>query len=350
MSIIHNKYKEVKKVCKEEYRDVIINGNHTNYQVSESGKVLNVVTNHYLTPTTNNSGRLCVCLSINGTNCVQLIHNLVYRAFIGDKPSEMTINHIDENFLHNHYTNLELMTREDNCREYRKNNGHPVKKYSDEVVRSICEALKSGHYFKDVAAAYCIPIQYVFNILKGKRRLFIVNDYLPFPESAHRRSHCRNIPKKYICSLILQGYSNSEILSILGAERTNATDKMFCRYRRELGIKDPKYFDKQFLDKVDLLIRNGLSNKEIYNKLKLKYTKRNQYMIARARQKLGILDFNPDGISLETQQCIMDLIRNGFTNADICKKYDLDRTPYVINMLGRLRQKCKKEGSTTIES
>ena len=325
----------------------------TNYLVTEFGDIYNILTWHKLTPCEDSSGRYRVCLTINGKCITASVHKIVYIAFYGNYDNNLTINHIDEDFNNNYYENLEQVSREENCHLYRVNNGNPEKKYSDMLIISICKDLKSGIYYKDVAAAYCLPVQYVFNILKGRRRTFISKDYYPFPESAHRKRPIRKIPHDYIDSLIMQGYSNNEILQLLDDDRTKATDKYFCRARERLGISSPTYFDPKILNKIDALVSAHKSNKEIYKLLNIEYNERNANAISRSRQKLKIMDFNPDGVSLDIQDLMISDILNGLSNTDLQEKYSLDRNKYTINLFARLRQKAKKmancESSTTIE-
>jgi hypothetical protein len=42
------------------------------------------------------------------------VHRLVYTHFIGDIPSDMTVDHIDNNSTNNHVSNLQLLTQEEN--------------------------------------------------------------------------------------------------------------------------------------------------------------------------------------------------------------------------------------------
>ena len=328
-------------------------GEPTNYIVTAYGDIYNIITWHKLTPCEDSSGRFRVCLTINGKCITTTVHKIVYIAFYGDYNSSLTINHIDEDFQNNYYENLEQVSREENCHLYRQNNGNPEKKYSDMEIIAVCKDLKSGIYYKDVAAAYGMPVQYVFNILKFRRRKFIVKDFIPFPESAHCKRIIRKIPHDYIESLIQQGYSNNEILQLLDEDRTQASDKYFSRVRQKLNKKSPSYFDESLLNKIDALVSANKSNKEIYKLLNLEYNSRNANAIARSRQKLQIMDFNPEGISLDIQDEILSDILNGSSNKDLEIKYNLDRTKYVINLFARLRQKAKKmtncESSTTIE-
>lgn len=60
------------------------------------------------------SGYLRVCLYKDGHRKLCRIHRLVYEAFIGIVPCDMTINHKDENKENNCLENLELLTVKEN--------------------------------------------------------------------------------------------------------------------------------------------------------------------------------------------------------------------------------------------
>ena len=332
------------------WKELILDGEKTNYIISECGDVYNILTKHMLKQFTDNSGRFVVCLTINGKTYTKRVHYLVYIAFYGKLDPSLTINHIDEDFTHNHYTNLEPMTRSMNCITYRKNNGIPIKKYSDVLIEEICNKLSSGIYYKDLAIEYNIPIQFMYQLVKGRRRKFVVNKYLPFPESAYIKNKCREIPHDIIDSLVKQGYSNNDIYDILQLKRNDANRNVLTRTRKKLNIPEPKYFSNQLIEQISSLICANRSNKEIYQLLNLKYNNRIANLIARLRQKFNILNFNPDGIPINIQKDIIIDITKGMSNNEIRNKYQLEKSPYITNMLGRLRQKVKQESSTTIES
>lgn len=334
----------------ERFEPIYLNDSITSFYAGETGKIFNSKTNNILTPYESNSGRYVVCLSVNGTNHVLPVHKLVYEAFYGKIPEDMTINHIDEDYTNNAYTNLELLTRSENIKEYLKNNGAPAKIYSDTVIEMICDDLKNGIYYKDVASAYNIPIRYIYCILKGKRRTFISSKYMPFPEEAFIKAKTRNIPHAYLYSLIKQGYSNKDIFELLGMDPSTANYKVLSKHRKKCGIKDPKYFNENLINSIDKYIISGLSNKEIYSLLNLEKSSRLSFLLTRQRKKLEISDFNPDGVSLSIQENIIDDIVNKLTNIDIFEKYHLERNYYTINMMARLRQKAKKKCSTNIEN
>lgn len=102
------------------------------YQVSDRGRVKSLprkdgrgcpVKERYLKPHTNKRGRKSVILSKNGITKKYFVHRLVAGAFLG--PSELTVNHIDENPSNNCVENLEYMTVKENC-----NYGHRNEKIS----------------------------------------------------------------------------------------------------------------------------------------------------------------------------------------------------------------------------
>lgn len=326
-------------------------GIETNYVAMENGTVYNTKTKHYMTPYINTSGRYRVCLSINGYSKAIDVHKIIYEAFNGPVPEGMTINHIDENKLNNRPENLNLLTRSENIREYLSNNLDALsKKYSDECIHMVCKELSNGTYYRDIAFKYNIPIDYMYSIVKCKRRKKIVNNYLPFPESAYHVKESRDISHDYIDSLIFQNYSNKDIIDILGVVSDQGINALITRRRKVLNIKDPKYFDEEFISVIQTLVESGKSNIEIYKELGMEYNNRHAYLLSRIRAKTGIKDHNPNGVPYDTQNKILVDISNGMSNSEICSKYELERTQYVIHMLARLRQKYKNCGSETIQS
>ena len=80
------------------------NGEPTNYVVTAYGDIYNIITWHKLTPCEDSSGRLRVCLTINGKCITTTVHKIVYIAFYGDYDNSLTINHIDEDFQNGRLT------------------------------------------------------------------------------------------------------------------------------------------------------------------------------------------------------------------------------------------------------
>ena len=141
--------------------------NNTKYYATENGDIYNIETKNYLSKCINMDGRYIVCLTFNGISKIYPVHKLVYLAFYKNIENDMTINHINENKLDNTYTNLELLSREDNIRSYLFNHNDPFcKKYPDDLIVKICEDLSNGIHYRELAIKYDIPINYLYSIVK----------------------------------------------------------------------------------------------------------------------------------------------------------------------------------------
>lgn len=84
------------------------------YVITESGSVINTRTGRAMKTCKNQKGYDMIILSKNGIAKNFTIHRLVYRAYIGEIPYGLEINHIDGNKSNNHYSNLEAVTHQQN--------------------------------------------------------------------------------------------------------------------------------------------------------------------------------------------------------------------------------------------
>lgn len=330
----------------EEYRQLIIDGIETNYLVSESGKIFNFATNYYIHPTLDGSGRYVTGISVNGKVYRFYVHRLVYLVFCGPLIPGMTIDHLDENRTNNHWKNLEQVTATENLDRYNANHSKEryQKIYPDNVIEAVCKELAAGRFYKDIAAAMRISVRVMHDIVCGRTYRHISGKYLPFPDSARYHSAKRQVPETYLESLILQNYSDTDIAQLIGLDLSIEKNQLFLKNeRKRVAHIFRNYHSPELLAKVENLITSGKSNKEIYAMTGLPYNKPNSWMIARLRQKLQIMDFNPEGVPLDIQEKIKEDIRSGMTNSQLEAKYGLDRTEYIIHMEARLRQAVKKE-------
>lgn len=88
----------------------------TKYEVFEDGRIWSHSHNKWIKPQINNRGYLRMVLSDNEGNKKHFyLHRVVYEAVSGTPiPEGMQVNHIDENPLNNHISNLNLMTCKEN--------------------------------------------------------------------------------------------------------------------------------------------------------------------------------------------------------------------------------------------
>ena len=98
----------------EKWEFVVINGEKTNYMVSNLGRVENINTGYVLAPVMNKDGYLFVRLSNKGKQKNYLIHRLVAIAFLPNPDNLPQINHINEVKTDNRLINLEWCTNEYN--------------------------------------------------------------------------------------------------------------------------------------------------------------------------------------------------------------------------------------------
>lgn len=90
------------------------------------------------------------------------IHRLVYTAFVGDIPADMTIDHIDDDPTNNHVSNLQLMTITDNRAKYSiAKFGHTLRS----KTRQMQDEYKQFGSYEKVAAKWEISIPMAWRII-----------------------------------------------------------------------------------------------------------------------------------------------------------------------------------------
>ncbi len=96
----------------EEWRDVIIDGINTKYQVSSLGRVKNPHGRKLRGSIVSGYNRISIC-NIFDKKREALTHRLIAIAFLGNPPiEEMTVDHINRDRLDNRVENLRWATRE----------------------------------------------------------------------------------------------------------------------------------------------------------------------------------------------------------------------------------------------
>lgn len=108
---------------------------------------------------------LYVCLMHNGLKKDYRVHRLVYKAFIGDIPEGMVIDHIDGNKLNNNVNNLRCVSFAENMRNPNTRN---------KCAKQIIEVDNNGNIINEynsihaAAKAKGIDISYIQRRLQGK--------------------------------------------------------------------------------------------------------------------------------------------------------------------------------------
>lgn len=146
---LHHKLHIIMKL-KEIWKDVV--GYEGLYLVSNLGNVKSLNYNRtgkegILKPILDKDGYYCVNLSKNAKSKHIKVHRLVVEAFIGEIPTGLVVNHINEIKTDNRLENLEICTIRENTihgtANARRSASLKGRKFSEERRRKISEAQKA---------------------------------------------------------------------------------------------------------------------------------------------------------------------------------------------------------------
>lgn len=335
-----------------EWKPVIVNGMNTRYIANELGNVMNVETGYILKPSPYaESGRLRLCLHLpDGTKKDMKIYRIIWEAFNGPVPKDLTIDHIDDDFNNNQLSNLQLLTASENIKKYYRN--HPDKGFQktipDQTVHEFFKMIKRGIFYQEAAHKLDISVNVAKGYINGRRRKDIWTLYQPFPKSAWSRTKIGKKEKDRIKYLLLEGKSTREILKDISVSYDQYGINLVSRMRSELCIANNVINDDTW-ENVEKLIIDGKTNKEIYSILNLEYSESLARKITRKRNILGIPDKRFTIATKEEIEFMTSSIINGLSNREILSsmgKYD-DR--YYRQLCADLRYRKIKHDSTTIE-
>jgi len=134
-----------------------INGMEGFYKISNTGKVLSVKRNKFLSNWDNGNGYLVTTIKHKN----YYVHRLVAEHFLHcDNPEEMVVNHIDFNRKNNRSNNLEWCTQKDNI-SHSKNNM---------IKQHLCRPGRTGFRYITVRNSnyrVCIPKANIDKVFKN---------------------------------------------------------------------------------------------------------------------------------------------------------------------------------------
>ena len=129
---------------------------HKGYLISNNGDVKRK--DKLLQCSIMNRGYRYFQTQIDGVRCNYLIHHLVAELFIGPRPENLVIDHIDQNKLNNNVNNLRYITQKANCfnqkrvkqhipqddpeRQYKLSQEYYIENKSKILKRIMCECGK----------------------------------------------------------------------------------------------------------------------------------------------------------------------------------------------------------------
>lgn len=147
------------------------------YQVSNFGRVRNVVRGNHILCQSVSSGYPHVSLNRDGVQKSFLVHRLVATLFVPNYDNKPEVNHIDGNKLNNNSTNLEWVTPKENQIHSIKiglkhvGENAPNSKLSQKEVESIrSEYIPNtrGHGCRTLAKKYGVNSGTIWNIVNGR--------------------------------------------------------------------------------------------------------------------------------------------------------------------------------------
>lgn len=92
-----------------------------NYEISNRGRLRNKNTLRILKTRVSKLGYEHITITYGGEKYFRAIHRLVAKAFLINPGNKPEVNHIDENKLNNHVSNLEWMTKSENINHGTRN-------------------------------------------------------------------------------------------------------------------------------------------------------------------------------------------------------------------------------------
>ena len=224
------------------YKKIIIDDKETLYSINEYGKIRNDLTNTFLT--VDKSGKYKrIVLYINGKRRKFSIHRLVASVFIGFdiNNKDIYINHIDGDKSNNFYKNLEISDCKRNAEHAAIHDlvifgeNHYKTKYNDKIIHKICKLLEKGYTYQDISNKLNISYSYISHIANNETHSRISSKY-----NISRKDN-RNNYKKYedhISRMICNGLTNKEILDKLNVSRDHPIRYHIKRLRSKMKFND----------------------------------------------------------------------------------------------------------------
>lgn len=131
------------------------------------------------TPHISENGYAVISLQRSTEKKAKRVHVLVAAAFVGPNPGGMDVNHIDGVKTNNVASNLEFMTRSENCKHgfklglsytpfRERGEKHCRSKLTDSAVLSIRERHASGARLRDLAQEHSISYYTAWDLVKRR--------------------------------------------------------------------------------------------------------------------------------------------------------------------------------------
>jgi hypothetical protein len=170
----------------EIFKPIVIDGEQTNYLISDDGCIINTITNHIVHSRLNTAGYPIVNLSIDGKIVTKRVHILLANAFIPNIENKPIINHINGVKTDNRLENLEWCTYSENTKHaFRTGLNHGPRGilnskciYTEKQIQQACTLLEQGALsIKQISKITHIKPLTIRHLLRKVRWKHIVSDY-----------------------------------------------------------------------------------------------------------------------------------------------------------------------------
>lgn len=281
-----------KEILKIKWKPIIIDGQSTRYEVSDSGLVMNTITNKILSPGFNGKGYPGVSIFVGKKRCTNLIHRLVAKAFISNPDGKLTVNHKDGDKTNNTVNNLEWMTHKENIQHAwetglatpRFGDNSNASKYTEYEIQQVCQLLEENKLTNVEISLETGVSESIVSKVKIKNCWTHISDEYDIPDpisnpkgSDHPASKYTNDQIHQVCKLLEEGKNTKlNIAKITGVG--NDTISMILHRKSwtnissdyklpEQKLKHPSDDDKKIIE----WINSGLDNEMIASKIELEF-------------------------------------------------------------------------------
>lgn len=145
------------------------------YEVSELGSVRRskpgrrTYAGRLMTPVKLKIGYLVVAPTLDGKNSHRYVHDLVTRAFLGEKPHGFDVNHIDGDKTNNSVANLEYVSHRENMRHAARNGLiQPPRVTTEETDLAMRNRRLEGFSYSKLAAEFGVSTTTVWKVINGR--------------------------------------------------------------------------------------------------------------------------------------------------------------------------------------
>lgn len=217
----------------------------SNYSITEDGKIFSLISDRFLTNNMMTSGyEKCHIKNDDGVLKHCSIHRSVALLYVDNPNSKPFVNHIDENKVNNHYTNLEWVTDAENKQLWHDNNPDKHssikehtklpereqileespelggKDFNTEIVNRICSMYKDGYRIVDIHRVTGFRLSVIGHLVKGNYHKWksVVDSY--DLDSVERVSRLKEDKISEICELLAQGKGVMEVSRLTNMCRT----------------------------------------------------------------------------------------------------------------------------------